>query len=101
MPIIKKLTPADMQELRDHRDNTAWEMIKCYTLSELSYMDWVDTRTIKQSWRYFPVRVDTWMALYKFKKGENKKPYLNLRIRLDEIKDLYSKRNKGKKLTSI
>lgn len=99
MPIVKKVNKSDTWELRDHRDNTSWELIKCYTLSQLSYMDWVDTRTVRTSWRYLPVRVDTWTALYKFKKWENKRPYMTFYIRLDEIRDLFKKRNKGKKLT--
>ena len=99
MPIMKKINRTDMREIRDHRDNTAWELIKCYTLSQLSIMDWIDTRTIRTSWRYFPVRVDNAKSLLAFKKWIQKKPYMTFYIRLDEIKAIFSKRNKGKKLT--
>lgn len=99
MPVIKKTNRTDMREIRDHRDNTAWELIKCYTLAQLSIMDWIDTRTIKTCWRYFPVRVDNSKSLTAFKAWNQKRPYMVLWIRLDEIKDLFKKRNKGKKLT--
>lgn len=49
MPIIKSLPKTERAELIDHRDNTAKEMIKCYSLRQLSFMDGVDTRTIKTS----------------------------------------------------
>lgn len=98
MPIVKRVNKSDTRELRDHRDNTNWELIKCYTLSQLSFMDWIDTRTVRTSGRYLPVRVDTWTSLYKYRKWENKTPYMTFYIRLDEIRDLFKKRNKGKKL---
>lgn len=100
MPIMKKIDKTDMRELRDHRDNTSKDFVKCYTLAQLSFMDWIDTRTIKTSGRYLPVRVDTWVKLYDFKNGRCKKPYSVMRIRMDEVKFLFSKRNKGKKLTT-
>ena len=98
MPIIRKINSTDLWELKDHRDNTAKEMVKAYTLSQLSYMDGIDTRTVKTSGRYMPIRVDTWQALSQFKAGDKRKPYMVLRIRIDEIKFLFNKRNKGKKL---
>lgn len=101
MPIKTKIDKSDLQELRDHRDNTAWELIKAYTLAQISFMDWIDTRTVKTSWRYLPIRVDTWESLGRFKIWKTKKPYMIRYIRLDEIKAIYSKRNKWKKLTSI
>lgn len=99
MPIIKSLPRAERGELIDHRDNTAKEMIKCYSLRQLSFMDGVDTRTIKTSGRYLPVRLDTGEATSRFKRGITKKTYMVRYIRLDEIKFIFSKRNKGKKLT--
>ena len=94
MPVIKTLPSTDREELRDHRDNTSKLMIKTYSLRQLSYMDWIDTRTIKNSWRYIPVRVDTWESLYRFKRWESKKPYMIRYIRLDEIKFIFNKRTK-------
>lgn len=98
MPIMKKINKTDLQELRDHRDNTAHELVKCYTLAQISLMDWIDTRTVKTSWRYLPVRIDTWRTASDFRKGLTKKPYSIMRIRLDEIKFIFNKRTR-KKLT--
>lgn len=99
MPIVKSLPATERFEIRDHRDNTAKDLIKCYTLRQLSLMDWIDTRTIKNSGRYLPVRVDTWRSMTDFRSGKTKKPYSVKYIRLDEVKFIFSKRNKGKKLT--
>lgn len=98
MPVVKKINSTDLWELRNHRDNTAKEMLKAYTISQVSFMDGKDTRTIKASGKYFPIRVDTWQALAQYKAGDKKNPYMILRVRLDEIKYLFNKRT-GKKLT--
>lgn len=99
MAIKKKIDKTDMREIRDHRDNTAWELIKTYTLTQISIMDWIDTRTVRTSWKYLPVRVDNSQSLSLFRAWKQKYPYRTMWIRLDEIKDLFKKRNKGKKLT--
>lgn len=99
MPVIKKINKTDLREIRDHRDNTSKDLVKCYTLSQISLMDWIDTRTVKTSWRYLPVRMDTSRSLLDYKIWKTKKPYSIMRIRLDEVKFIFSKRNKGKKLT--
>lgn len=96
MPIVKTLPSSDKEELRDHRDNTAKDLVKTYSLRQLSFMDWVDTRTIKKSWRYLPVRIDTADSLYRFKRWEKSKPYMIRYIRLDEIKSIFNKRTKKK-----
>jgi hypothetical protein len=96
MPVRKSLSEQQLFELRDHRDNTAWELIKCYTLAQLSYMDWVDTRTVQKSGRYLPVRVDSWPAMDKFRRWKQAKPYRIMYIRLDEIRALYHKRSGNK-----
>lgn len=90
--IRRDLSPSQLFELTHHRDNTLWDLIKCYTKAQLSFMDWVDLSTIGKSKRYLPVRVDSGMASLKYKKWEQKRPYRVLRIRLDEIKALYNKR---------
>ena len=46
---MKKINPSDTWEIRDHRDNTSKELVKCYTLAQLSLMDGIDTRTVKTS----------------------------------------------------
>lgn len=98
MPVIKKLEQTDLWELRHHRDNTAKEMLKAYTLTQLSFMDGKDTRTIKTSGKYFPIRIDIWASNYRYKTWYQKNPYITLRVRLDEVKYLFNKRT-GKKLT--
>lgn len=90
--IITKLSDAQLFELKDHRDNTMWDLIKCYTATQLSYMDWIDQTTIKHNKRYLPVRVDSWPAMDRYRHGQQAKPYRILYIRLDEIRALYHKR---------
>lgn len=97
MPIINKLPTNELEELKSHEKETSKEFIKTYTLRQLSYIEWVDTRTIKNSWRYLPVRIDTYDSLYNFKKWLTKKPYSVKYIRLDEIKDIFNRKT-GKKL---
>lgn len=100
MPVMKKINPSDTWEIRDHRDNTSKDLVKCYTLAQLSLMDGIDTRTVKTSWRYLPVRVDNYRSYYLMRKGQAKKAYSIMRIRLDEIKFIFNKRT-GKKLTTL
>ena len=92
MAIKTSLTPSLLFELKDHRDNTMWNLIKCYTAVQLSYMDWIDERTVKTSKKYLPVRVDSWPAMDKFRRWKQTKPYRIMYIRLDEIRALYKKR---------
>ena len=96
MAIRTKINRTDLQEIRDHRDNTAKDLVKCYTLAQISFMDWIDTRTVKSSWKYLPVRIDTWQAMAWFKAWRLKKPYSVMRIRLDEIRFLFNKRTHKK-----
>lgn len=49
MPVVKKLDKNAMREIRDHRDNTSKDLVKCYSLSQLSLMDGIDTRTVRTS----------------------------------------------------
>ena len=98
MVIRKTLNNTELRQLKDHLENTAWELIKWYTLTQLSLMDWKDTRTVRNSWDYLPIRVDNSKSLTSFKAGNQKKPYMTLYIRVDEIKQLFNKRNKRKKL---
>lgn len=97
MSIVNKISKGDLWELRDHRDNTSGELIKCYTLAQLSLMDGIDTRTIKNSKKYLPVRIDDNQNLSRYKRGVYKKPYRVLYIRLDEIKHIFNRKS-GQKL---
>lgn len=96
MAIKKTLSPWQLLELRDHRDNTSWELIKIYTPAQLSFLDWVDERTVKVSKKYLPVRVDSWPAVSRFRRWEQTKMYRVMYIRLDEIRALYHKRTGNK-----
>lgn len=96
MAVKTSLPRAEKLEITDHRDNTAKDMIKTYTLAQLSFMDWIDTRTIKASPKYLPVRVDNADTAYRYSKGRLKKPYQIRYIRLDEIKFIFNKRTKKK-----
>lgn len=86
-----------MYELKDHRDNTINILIKCYTAAQLSFMDNIDEYKVKTSPKYLPVRVDSWPAILRYKKLQQKKPYRVMYIRLDEIRSLFKKRT-GKSL---
>lgn len=101
MAIVKTIDWIQLNELRDHRNNTAGDLIKCYTLSQISFMDWIDTRTVRNSSRYLPVRVDSWPSWEKFRRGKQAKPYRIMYIRLDEIKALYNKRTGNKLVVEL
>jgi hypothetical protein len=93
MPVKRKISDSQLFELRDHRDNTAWELIKVYTVSQLSFMDRVDENTVRRNWKkYLPVRVDSWPAIDRFRRWLQAKPYRIMYIRVDEIRALYHKR---------
>lgn len=96
MAIIKKIDRTDKREIRDHMENTAKDLVKCYTLSQLSLMDGIDIRTIKSSWRYLPVRIDNSKSLYAYKNWQSKKPYMVMYIRLDEVRFLFNKKTHKK-----
>lgn len=96
MTIKKSLSEAQLFELRDHRDSTAWILLKTYTPAQLSYMDWVDERTVKTNKRYLPIRVDSWPALDRYRRWQQVKPYRIMYVRLDEIRALYHKRTGNK-----
>lgn len=97
MPVKRKISDTQLFELRDHRDNTAWELIKVYTASQLSFMDRVDENTVRRNWKkYLPVRVDSWPAMDRYRRWQQKKCYRVMYIRLDEIRALYHKRTWNK-----
>ena len=92
MTIKKELSDAQLFELKDHRDNTMWTLIKVYTPAQLSYMDNIDQVSVKSSKKYLPVRVDSWPAVDRYRRWEQSKPYRVMYIRLDEIRALYHKK---------
>lgn len=96
MSIKKSLSEAQLFELRDHRDNTAWIVLKTYTPAQLSYMDNIDQVTVKNSKRYLPIRVDSWPAMDRYRRWQQEKPYRIMYVRLDEIRALYHKRTGNK-----
>lgn len=98
MVVRKSINQTDLWAIKNHLESTAWEMIKWYTLAQLSLMDWRDTRTIRNSWDYLPVRVDNNNSFFCYRKWLQAKPYKTLYVRMDEIKQIFTKRNKGKRL---
>lgn len=92
MTIKKELSDAQLFELKDHRDNTMWTLIKVYTPAQLSFMDNIDQVSVKTSKKYLPVRVDSWPAVDRYRRWEQSKPYRVMYIRLDEIRALYHKK---------
>lgn len=92
MAITKRINQTDLNEIKDHLRNTAKDLVKGYTISQLSLMDWIDTRAVKKSWKYIPIRVDTATSKYYYETRKSNKPYMTFRIRLDEIKYLFNKR---------
>ena len=98
MVITRSLIQAEKDEIINHIEVTAWSLVKWYTLKQLSILDWIDTRTVKTSWKYIPVRIDLRENKHKYLKGQYRKPYTIKRIRVDEIKYIFDKRNKKTKL---
>ena len=101
MAIKRNLWEAQRREIKDHRENTARTLLKVYTPAQLSFMDWVDQSTISHSKRYLPIRVDSWPAMDRYRRGEQAKPYRIMYVRLDEIKYLYNKRTWNKLVVEI
>lgn len=98
MVITRSLIPAEIDEIKSHLDLTAWTMVKAYTLKQISLLDWIDTRTVKTSGKYMPVRLDYREYRYAYNIWRYKKPYQIRWIRVDEIKFIYNKRNRKKRL---
>ena len=73
-------------------------MVKAYSLRQLAVLDWVDTRTVKHSWKYIPVRIDDIYSRAQYNVSRYKKPYKIRYLRVDEIIYIYDKRNRMKKL---
>lgn len=86
------------QEIINHLEATSDRMVKAYTLKQISFLDGIDTRTVKYSWKYMPVRIEDRNSRRAQREGRNRKWYTIKRLRLDEIKHIYNKRNRNKKL---
>lgn len=91
----KRLTLNDRErrEIENHLETTRDSMIKAYTVWQLAFLDWIDTRTVKNSWKYLPIRFENREARYEQRIGENRKWYTIRRVRVDEIKYIFNKRN--------
>lgn len=96
MTIKRKLWDTQLWELKDHRDNTAWECLKAYTPAQLSFMDSVDQVVVKKSKRYLPIRIDSWPAMDRYRRWQQEKPYRIMYVRIDEIRALYHRRTGNK-----
>lgn len=98
MWVTRELAQTSLDEIRNHLDITAWRMPKAYTLRQIAFLDWIDTRTVKTCGKYMPIRVDYREYRYAYNTWKYKKPYQVRRMRVDEIKFIYNKRNRNKKL---
>ena len=92
MAIYKELTENEELTIEDHKKHTDWELIKCYTLKQLSYMDWLDSRTIKNSPKYLPVRVDDYQSIFYFNKWQKKRLYSVRYVKVEEVEKILSKK---------
>lgn len=95
---IKKLPQGDIDEILNHLDVTAWVLVKTYTKRQISALDSVSIDTITNSGKYIPIREDNHGTKYGYLRRGYKKPYQIKWIRVDEVKFVYNKRNKFKKL---
>ena len=98
---MAKTTPPSQKEIdaiKDHLTATAGVMVKCYTLRQLAFLDWVTPATVRHSWKYMPVRFDNRMSRADYFRWKFKRPYAVKWIRVDEIKYIYNRRNKRHKL---
>lgn len=101
MARIKTTLPQrEIETIRNHLETTAWSLVMCYTQAQLAALDWVSTSVIRHSGKYMPVRFDNRMARRDFhhRNDWRRKPYTIKRIRVDEIKFVYNRRNKRHKL---
>lgn len=98
MPRAANLDERERNEIRDHLDVTAQTMVKAYTTRQLRMLDWVTNYAIKHSGKYIPVRVDSGIIRNQYIRWTYKKIYWVRRLRVDEIKYIYWKRNKSTKL---
>lgn len=95
---MRYMPQGEIDEITNHIDTTINIMVKAYTPRQLARLDGIDVRTVKRSGRYIPVRIDARDNKYRYLRGLNTVPYCIRWIRVDEIKSIFSKRNKGKKI---
>lgn len=92
---IRKLENRALTDIYSHLELTADTHIKCYTKRQLAFLDGIDAARIWSCGKYLPVRIDTAQNTWRHHASIWKRPYRELRIRLDEIKHIYSKRNQN------
>lgn len=88
---VSEIKDKDLWAINDHKKNTEWQLIKCYSAKQLAMIDKCDTRSIKGNKKYLPVRIDDYNTLFYYMKGQTKKPYSIKYIKVEEIEDLLSK----------
>lgn len=69
MTVVRKVRDVDLQNIIDHRNNTASLMCKAYTVAQLSMIENVSKEVIYKSWKYIPVRIDWSQARKKTQRG--------------------------------
>lgn len=62
--------------------------IKTYTLIELAQLEGKSRQTIKTSFRYIPIKIETKSGITRAKKGLQEKSYSIKYVKLDDIKKL-------------
>lgn len=87
------------QEILNHIADTRDIMVKAYTMKQISFLDWVTNQQIKQSWKYIPVKIENRESRWEQRAWLDRKGYTVRRLRVDEIKHIYARRNKEKVLS--
>ena len=89
------------QEIINHLTDTKDIMVKAYTMKQLCFLDWVTNKKIKQSWKYIPVKIENRESRRKQRAWLDRKGYAVRWLRVDEIKYIFSKRNKEVRLEEL
>lgn len=85
----KTVRESDLKNIIDHRENTAGDMVKAYTLAQVSMIDNIDKNTVVKSGRYVPVRVDSSTS-----RKTTRRWYSVRYVMLSELEKIISKRSK-------
>jgi len=83
---ITKVRDADLQNIIDHRNNTADLMVKAYTVAQISMIENISKDKVYKSWRYIPIRID-WRDQRRSVRG-----YTTRYIMVSEFEKILSKK---------
>ena len=65
------------------------EGLKLYDLTEIMKMEWKDSRTIKKSFRYIPVKIKNAQTVYRERTWRSNKDYTVKYILFSDLKDWF------------